>query len=322
MLTTEQLQSRGIIVEQTGTSARVVLEPLARGFGHTLGNALRRVLLSSIEGAAVVSCQIEGVLHEYSGIEGVAEDVLDIILNLQSLAIRMDEGETAELTLASDKAGVLTGADIDVPHNVTIVNLEQTIATLTGKTPFKLIARVEKGIGYHPATGVDEDEEGEQVGELKIDALFTPINKVAYRVEAARVEQNTNLDKLILDIESNGTIDPKAVVMRAAEILHHQISLFVNVKEEVEEEIAAPEIQVNPELLRSIDDLELTVRSANCLKAEKIEYVGDLVQKTEMELLKTPNLGKKSLNEIKDVLNQNSLRLGMVLDNWPPANLR
>lgn len=321
MNNTELLQPRSIKVQTQGDVSKVVLEPLARGFGHTLGNALRRILLSSIEGAAITECEIEGVMHEYSAIEGVQEDVIDILLNLRSLAIKMPEGEEAVITLRKNKAGVATAADFDLPHNVEIVNPEQVIVTLTEDREFVLTCRVEKGMGYRPAATLeDSDEESQSIGKLKLDALFSPISKVAYRVESARVEQKTNLDKLILEIESNGTVEPEEAVSEAATILHKQISVFVDIKEEVVEEKVKQEVAIDPELLRSIDDLELTVRSANCLKAEKIDYVGDLVQRTEMELLKTPNLGKKSLNEIKDVLAQNGLRLGMVLENWPPQN--
>lgn len=323
MKNTELLQPRSIKVQTEGDVSKVVLEPLARGFGHTLGNALRRILLSSIEGAAITECEIEGVMHEYSAVEGVQEDVIDILLNLRSLAIKMPEGENAVITLRKNKVGVATAADFDLPHNVEIVNPEQEIVTLTKDREFVLTCQVEKGMGYRPAATLEDSDEESQsigIGKLRLDALFSPISKVAYRVESARVEQKTNLDKLILEIESNGTVEPEEAVSEAATILHKQISVFVDIKEEVIEEKLKPEVTIDPELLRSIDDLELTVRSANCLKAEKIDYVGDLVQRTEMELLKTPNLGKKSLNEIKDVLAQNGLRLGMVLENWPPHN--
>ncbi len=313
------LQPRNITVDNSGDVSKVVLEPLARGFGHTLGNALRRVLLSSIEGAAVTECEIEGVLHEYAAIEGVQEDVMDILLNLRSLAIKMPEGEEATIRVAVKKAGVITAGDFELPHNVEIINPEQVIATVTADRQFSIVCKVEKGIGYQPAAGIDENEESQSVGKLKVDALFSPINRVSYRVEAARLEQQTDLDKLIIEIESNGTIEPEVAVSQAATLLHKQITVFVDIEDEIIEEVEEEEVVIDPALLRSIDDLELTVRSANCLKAEKIDYVGDLVLRTEMELLKTPNLGKKSLNEIKDVLAQQGLRLGMVLENWPPA---
>lgn len=313
------LQPRNISVSNEGDVSKVVLEPLARGFGHTLGNALRRILLSSIEGAAIVECEIEGVLHEYSAIEGVQEDVMDILLNLRSLAIRMPEGEEATIRVSVNKAGTITAGDFELPHNIEIVNPELVIATVTTDRSFSIACRVEKGIGYRPAAPISESEETQSVGKLKVDALFSPVSRVSYRVESARLEQQTNLDKLIIEIESNGTVEPEVAVSQAATMLHKQIAVFVDIEEEIIEDIEEEEIEIDPVLLRSIDDLELTVRSANCLKAEKIDYVGDLVLRTEMELLKTPNLGKKSLNEIKDVLAQHELRLGMVLENWPPA---
>ncbi|MPV85745.1 DNA-directed RNA polymerase subunit alpha [Ostreibacterium oceani] len=313
------LQPRNISVEGDGVTSKVVLEPLARGFGHTLGNALRRILLSSMEGAAVVECEIEGVLHEYATIEGVQEDVMDILLNLRSLAIRMPEGDEATISVSVKKSGVVTAGDFELPHNVEIVNPEQVIATVTQNKPFSITCKVEKGVGYRPAASIEDSEEGQRIGRLRVDALFSPISRVAYRVESARLEQQTDLDKLILEIETNGAIEPEQAVSQAALLLHKQIAVFVDIEEELQESIEEEQVQIDPVLLRSIDDLELTVRSANCLKAEKIDCVGELVQRTEMELLKTPNLGKKSLNEIKDVLNQHGLRLGMVLENWPPA---
>ncbi len=313
------LQPRNITVENDGNVSKVVLEPLARGFGHTLGNALRRILLSSIEGAAIVECEIEGVLHEYSAIEDVQEDVMDILLNLRSLAIKMPEGDEATIRVSVNKAGTITAGDFELPHNVEIVNPEQVIATVTADRNFSIACRIVKGIGYQPAKTIDESEETQSVGKLNVDALFSPISRVSYRVESARLEQQTNLDKLIIEIESNGTVEPEVAVSQAATLLHKQIAVFVDIEEEIVEEVEEDVIEIDPVLLRSIDDLELTVRSANCLKAEKIDYVGDLVLRTEMELLKTPNLGKKSLNEIKDVLAQHELRLGMVLENWPPA---
>lgn len=313
------LQPRSITVDNEGDVSKVVLEPLARGFGHTLGNALRRILLSSIEGAAVVECEIEGVLHEYAAIENVQEDVMDILLNLRSLAIKMPEGEEATIRVSVKKAGVITAADFELPHNVEIINPKQVIANVTADRDFAITCLVKKGLGYQPAAVIDDNEETQSVGKLKVDALFSPISRVAYRVEAARLEQQTDLDKLIIEIESNGTIEPEVAVSEAATLLHKQIAVFVDIEEEIIEEEEVEEVTIDPALLRTIDDLELTVRSANCLKAEKIDYVGDLVLRTEMELLKTPNLGKKSLNEIKDVLAQQGLRLGMVLEHWPPA---
>jgi len=319
MLNSVLLQPRKISVENEGDVSKVVLEPLARGFGHTLGNALRRILLSSIEGAAVVECEIEGVLHEYSAIDHVEEDVIDILLNLRSMAIKMPEGENATIRIAATKAGVIKAGDFELPHHVEIVNPEQVIATVTADRDFSISCRVEKGFGYRPATPISESDETQSIGKLKLDAMFSPINRVAYRVEAARLEQQTDLDKLIIEIESDGTVEPEVAVSQAATLLHQQIAVFVDIEEENIEAQAAEPVAIDPTLLRPIDDLELTVRSANCLKAEKIDYIGDLVLRTEMELLKTPNLGKKSLNEIKEVLVQQGLRLGMVLENWPPV---
>ncbi|PIE42331.1 MAG: DNA-directed RNA polymerase subunit alpha [Gammaproteobacteria bacterium] len=313
-------QPRNISVTTEGDVSKVVLEPLARGFGQTLGNALRRILLSSIEGAAIVECEIEGVLHEYSAIENVQEDVMDILLNLRSLAIKMPEGDEATIRVSVNKAGVITAADFELPHNVEIVNPDQIIATVTADRDFSIVCHIEKGVGYQPAAPIADSEETQSVNRLKVDAFFSPITRVAYRVESARLEQQTNLDKLIIEIETNGTVEPELAVSQAATLLHKQIAVFVDIEEEIIEPEEEETVEIDPALLRSIDDLELTVRSANCLKAEKIDYVGDLVLRTEMELLKTPNLGKKSLNEIKEVLGQQGLRLGMVLENWPPVN--
>ncbi len=302
--------------------ARVVLEPLERGFGHTLGNALRRVLLSSMPGAAVVDAEIEGVVHEYSTIEGVQEDVLEILLNLKGLAVRLHERDEATLTLSKKGPGTVTAADLQTDHELEIFNPDLVIAHLNDSGALDMKLTVRRGRGYEPATQRDGvEEEGRPVGRLHLDATYSPIRRVSYTVESARVDQRTDLDKLLIDIETNGGIDPEEAIRRAATILSEQLSVFVDLEDS--EEVGEDEdSQIDPVLLRSVDELDLTVRSANCLKAESIHHIGDLVQRTEVELLKTPNLGKKSLTEIKDVLAQHGLSLGMKLENWPPASLQ
>ena len=323
MASNSLLRPSNISVESvSGTRSRVVLEPLERGFGHTLGNALRRVLLSSIPGAAITEVEIDGVVHEFSPVEGMQEDVLDVLLNLKEVAIRLHQGSGTTLTLTKKGKGPVTAGDITVDHNVEIVNRDHVICNLTKDVTLTMRLKVQKGVGYEPATSRRlPDDEARPIGRLQLDASFSPILRVAYSVEAARVEQRTDLDKLILDIETNNTVDPVEAVKRAANILVDQMAVFVDVKR-VETQAPAPSRQeFDPMLLRPIDDLELTVRSANCLKAESIYYIGDLIQRTEVELLKTPNLGKKSLTEIKDVLAQKGLSLGMKLENWPPVGL-
>ncbi|MEJ2060949.1 MAG: DNA-directed RNA polymerase subunit alpha [Gammaproteobacteria bacterium] len=303
--------------------ARVVLEPLERGFGHTLGNALRRILLSSIPGCAVVEVEIDGVLHEYTSIEGVQEDVVDIVLNLKGLAIRMHNRDEATLTLSKKGPGVVTAGDIQVDHDIEIVNPEHVIAHLTKNGDLKMSLKVARGVGYLPASARRSTEVEERpIGSLLVDASFSPIVRVAYNVETARVEQRTNLDKLVIDLETDGTVDPEAAIRRSATILQQQLAVFVDLQGGEEAQPETHEAEIDPILLRPVDDLELTVRSANCLKAENIFYIGDLIQRTEVELLKTPNLGKKSLTEIKDVLASHGLSLGMRLENWPPAGLK
>lgn len=312
------------VVSKSPNHSRIVIEPLERGFGHSLGNAIRRVLLSSIPGCAVTDVEIKGVLHEYTTIEGVQEDVIDILLNLKELSIILHNNDEAELRLNKSEPGLVTAADIEVSHDVEIVNPDLPIANLTEAGELDMTIHVKRGRGYEPASARKDETEASIVGALQLDALYSPINKVAYHVETARVEQRTNLDKLIIDLETNGTVDPEETIKLAATILHNQLSVFVDfekVQEEVAEEAVVEEQTFDPVLLRPVDDLELTVRSANCLKAENIFYIGDLIQRTEVELLKTPNLGKKSLTEIKDVLAVKGLSLGMRLENWPPENL-
>ena len=321
---TEFLKPRIVDVQVvSGKHARVTLEPLERGFGHTLGNALRRILLSSMPGAAVTEAEIEGVLHEYSTIEGVQEDVIDILLNLKKVALRLHNRDEATLTLSKKGPGPVTAGDITVDHDIEIVNPDHVIANLTKAGELSMTLKVAKGHGYQPATARESEEaEGVTIGRLQLDASFSPVNRVAYTVDRARVEQRTDLDKLIIDIETNGTVDPEEAIRHAATILQDQLSAFVDLEARSEEQPQAAESDVDPILLRPVDDLELTVRSANCLKAESIYYIGDLIQRTEVELLKTPNLGKKSLTEIKDVLATRGLSLGMRLENWPPPGLK
>jgi len=303
--------------------AKVVLEPLERGFGHTLGNALRRILLSSMPGCAVTGAEIEGVLHEYSTIEGVQEDVMDILLNLKGVALRMHNRDAATLRLSKRGPGAVTAGDIVLDHDVEVVNPEYVIANLTKEGELKMTLNVAMGRGYEPATSrINRDEESRPIGNLQLDASYSPVRRVSYSVDSARVEQRTDLDKLIIDIETNGTIDPEEAIRRAATILQDQLSVFVELKGKEEVKQTSYEADIDPILLRPVDDLELTVRSANCLKAESIYFIGDLIQRTEVELLKTPNLGKKSLTEIKDVLASRGLSLGMRLENWPPAGLK
>lgn len=304
------------------TRARITLEPLERGFGYTLGNTLRRILLSSMPGCAVTEVRIAGVMHEYSSIEGVQEDVIEILLNLKKLALIMHNREEAMLTVTKNGPGALTAGDIKTDHDIEIVDPDYVIANLSKEGHLEMELTVRRGRGYEVAESRRGDEESRGVGVLKLDASYSPIRKVAYSVENARVERRTDMDKLVLDIETNGSIDPEAAVRRAATILYDQISVFVDLRV-TEASKPEPDAEpVDPILLRPVDDLELTVRSANCLKAENIYYIGDLIQRTEVELLKTPNLGKKSLTEIKDVLANRGLSLGVKLDNWPPASLQ
>ncbi|NVK31723.1 MAG: DNA-directed RNA polymerase subunit alpha [Gammaproteobacteria bacterium] len=302
--------------------ARVVLEPLERGFGHTLGNALRRILLSSMPGAAIVEAEIDGVLHEYTTIEGVQEDVLEILLNLKGVALKLHDRTHATLTLSKKGPGAVTAGDISAEHDIEVSNPDHVICTLTRDVEISMTLRAQSGRGYEPVAQRNiGDTESRPVGSLQLDATYSPVQKVSYSVERARVEQRTDLDKLIIDITTDGTIDAEEAIRKAATILQDQLSVFVELKAEPVQKVEEKPSDVDPVLLRPVDDLELTVRSANCLKAENIYYIGDLIQRTEVELLKTPNLGKKSLTEIKDVLAQHGLGLGMRLDNWPPAEI-
>jgi DNA-directed RNA polymerase subunit alpha len=319
----ELLKPRIVEVKQiSNTHAKITLEPLDRGFGHTLGNALRRVLLSSLVGAAVVEVEIDGIQHEYSTIDGVQEDITDILLNLKGLAIKMEGRDEVTLHVSKKGAGVVTAADIQLDHNVQIINPAHVIAHLNASGELNMSLKIRQGRGYHPviqSTQVEEDDY--IVGSLQLDASFTPVQWVSYTVESARVEQRTNLDRLIIELHTNGTVDPEYAVRQAAGLLQQQLSVIVDMKGDIEAEPENIEPETDPILLRPVDELELTVRSANCLKAESIYYIGDLIQRSENELLKTPNLGKKSLTEIKDVLASRGLSLGMRLELWPPAGL-
>ena len=305
--------------------AKVSLEPLERGFGHTLGNALRRILLSSMSGCAIVDAEIESVLHEYSGIDGVQEDVLEILLNLKEVALVMEDREEADLELNAKGPGIVTAADIQLPHGVECVNPDHVIAHLTDEAELKMVLKARRGKGYKAASARDSSAgEDRPIGHLQLDASFSPVLRVAYSVEDARVEQRTDLDRLVMDVHTNGTIDPEDAIRRAATILQSQLETFVYLVETTGEPEGESEPEgpvIDPILIRPVDDLELTVRSANCLKAENIFLIGDLIQRTEVELLKTPNLGKKSLNEIKDVLATRGLSLGVRLEDWPPENI-
>ncbi len=310
------------IVPSNETHSKIALEPLERGFGHTLGNALRRVLLSSIPGAAVVEVEIDGVLHEYTAMEGLQEDVVELLLNLKDVALRMTSQDEAVLTLQKSGPGVITAGDIQLDHDVEVINPEHVIGHLTKEGNVSMRLRVARGRGYMPAVRHGRaEEETRPIGRLQLDASFCPVRRVSYAVERARVEQRTDLDRLVLDIDTNGAVDPEEAVRQAAQLLAEQLAVFVDLTVGEDAEPEQPDPKIDPVLLRQIDDLELTVRSANCLKAESILYIGDLIQKTEVELLKTPNLGKKSLTEIKDVLAQHGLSLGMKLENWPPPNI-
>ena len=319
---TEYLKPRVVDVEVISPlRARVTLEPMERGFGYTLGNALRRVLLSSIPGYAITEVKIDGVVHEYSTIDGVQEDVVDILLNLKGVALKLNSKTEAVLTLNKSAEGVVTAGDFETGHDAEIYNPNHVIAHLTKGGKLNLEVKIEMGRGYQPVPARQKADEDRALGFIMVDASFSPINKVSYHVEGARVEQRTDLDKLIIDVETNGVIEPEQAIRDAARILIGQLSVFADLEGAPTEVEVKQAPQVDPILLRPVDDLELTVRSANCLKAENIYYIGDLIQRSENELLKAPNLGRKSLNEIKDVLASKGLTLGMKLENWPPVGL-
>ncbi len=323
---TTLLKPKAIQVEPLGGHrAKATLEPFERGYGHTLGNALRRVLLSSMVGYAPTEVTIAGVLHEYSAIDGVQEDVVHIMLNLKGVVFRLHNRDEVTLVLRKEGEGPVMAADIQTPHDVEIVNPEHVVAHLAQGGKLDMQIKVEKGRGYVPGNlRRYGDEPTKSIGRIVLDASFSPVRRVSYAVENARVEQRTDLDKLVMEIETNGAIAPEEAIRQSARILVEQLAFFAQI-DPVSTDALVPQISrptpFDPILLRPVDELELTVRSANCLKAENIYYIGDLVQRTETELLKTPNLGRKSLNEIKEVLASRGLTLGLRLEHWPPQGL-
>jgi DNA-directed RNA polymerase subunit alpha len=309
------------IVSSNATKAVIVAEPLERGYGLTLGNALRRVLLSSLQGAAVTAVQIDGVLHEFSSINGVREDVTDIVLNIKEIAIRMESEGPKRMVVRKEGPGVVTAGDIQTIGDIEILNPDLVICTLDEGAEIRMELTVDTGKGYVPA---DRNRaEDAPIGLIPVDSLYSPVRKVSYKIDATREGQVLDYDKLTLTVETDGAVSPDDAVAYAARILQDQLSIFVNfdepVKEEPQEEIA--ELAFNPALLKKVDELELSVRSANCLKNDNIVYIGDLIQKTESEMLRTPNFGRKSLNEIKEVLAGMGLHLGMEVPSWPPENI-
>ncbi|WP_219848539.1 DNA-directed RNA polymerase subunit alpha [Candidatus Portiera aleyrodidarum] len=320
----EFIRPSNIKVEEIGANhAKIVLEPFERGFGHTLGNALRRILLSHMPGCAVIEAEIKGVEHEYSVIEGIKEDVIEIILNIKEIVIKMYGSDDVEVFLNKIGPCVVKAGDITGSHNVEIINPDHIIAHLNEHGELKMKLRIVRGIGYE--TAEKRKKKNMKRGRIPIDANFSPVRRVAYFVESARVEQNTELDKLVIDLETNGTLNPEEAIRRSAKILRNQLDAFVDLSCKKKQEVEVERIKdkkIDHALLLPVDDLELTVRSANCLKAENIYYIGDLVKRTEVELLKTPNLGKKSLNEIKNVLKIRGLSLGMHIELWPPGGKR
>jgi DNA-directed RNA polymerase subunit alpha len=323
---TTLLKPKAILVEPLGGNrAKATLEPFERGYGHTLGNALRRVLLSSMVGYAPTEVTIAGVLHEYSAIDGVQEDVVHIMLNLKGVVFRLHNRDEVTLVLRKEGEGPVTAGDIQTPHDVEIINPEHVIAHLAQGGKLDMQIKVEKGRGYVPGNlRRYGDEPTKSIGRIVLDASFSPVRRVSYAVENARVEQRTDLDKLVMEIETNGAIPPEEAIRQSARILVEQLAFFAQIDVNPNDIMITPQARptpFDPILLRPVDELELTVRSANCLKAENIYYIGDLIQRTETELLKTPNLGRKSLNEIKEVLASRGLTLGARLENWPPQGL-
>jgi DNA-directed RNA polymerase subunit alpha len=324
---TNLLKPKTINVEQLSANrAKVTLEPFERGYGHTLGNALRRVLLSSMVGHAATEVTIAGVLHEYSSIDGVQEDVVNILLNLKGVVFKLHNRDEVTLSLRKDGTGPVIAADIQTPHDVEIINPEHVIVNLSHGGKIDMQIKVENGRGYVPGNiRRYGDESTKSIGRIVLDASFSPVKRVSYTVESARVEQRTDLDKLVLEIETNGAVTAEDAVRASAKILVEQLAVFAQLEGNELPDFSAPvqrsAQQFDPILLRPVDELELTVRSANCLKAENIYYIGDLIQRSENELLKTPNLGRKSLNEIKEVLASRGLTLGMRLESWPPTGL-
>jgi DNA-directed RNA polymerase subunit alpha len=323
---TNLLKPKAINVDPLGGHrAKVTLEPFERGYGHTLGNALRRVLLSSMVGYAPTEVTIAGVLHEYSTVDGVQEDVVHIMLNLKGVVFRLHNRDEVTLVLRKEGEGPVRASDIQTPHDVEIINPDHVIAHLAQGGKLDMQIKVEKGRGYVPGSMRRfADEPTKSIGRIVLDASFAPVKRVSYTVESARVEQRTDLDKLVMEIETNGAISPEEAIRASAKILVEQLAVFAQLEGSdlavFDQPVQRPQ-HFDPILLRPVDELELTVRSANCLKAENIYYIGDLIQRTETELLKTPNLGRKSLNEIKEVLASRGLTLGARLENWPPQGL-
>ena len=314
------------IDQQNPNRAVITLEPFERGYGHTLGNALRRILLSSMVGYAPTEAQITGIVHEYSQIDGVLEDVVDILLNLKGVVFKLNNRDEVTIMLRKDGEGVVTAADFDLNHEVEVLNPEHVIAHLSGGR-LEMQVKIEKGRGYQPGDvrGFRDDYSKSTIGRIIMDASFSPIRRVAYQVLAARVAQRTDLDKLEMTIETNGAISPEEALRESVRILQDQLAVFGSIHQDAgqqdaqEDKATANPPPLDPILMRPVDDLELTVRSANCLKAESIYYIGDLIQRTENELLKTPNLGRMALNDIKEVRAAHGLTLGSKLENWPPA---
>jgi DNA-directed RNA polymerase subunit alpha len=302
--------------------AKIVAEPLERGFGMTLGNALRRVLLSSLQRAAVTNVHIDGVVHEFSSIDGVREDVTDIVLNIKQIALRMNGEGPKRVVLRKSGPGVVTAGDIEETADVEVVNKDLILCTLDEGAEIRMEFTVNTGKGYVPSER--NRPEDAPIGLIGVDALYSPVKRVSYKVENTREGQVLDYDKLTLEVETDGTVTPEDAVAYAARILQDQFQIFINFEEAVEARPAEddkPELDFNPALLRKVDELELSVRSANCLKNDNIVYIGDLIQKSEAEMLRTPNFGRKSLNEIKEVLAQMGLHLGMEAPNWPPENI-
>ena len=323
---TNLLKPKSIQVEPLGNNrAKAVLEPFERGYGHTLGNALRRVLLSSMVGYAPTEVTIAGVLHEYSALDGVQEDVVHIMLNLKGVVFKLHNRDEVSLILRKEGEGPVLASDIQTPHDVEIINPDHVIAHLSQGGKLDIQIKVEKGRGYVPGNQRRYgDESSKSIGKIVLDASFSPVARVSYTVESARVEQRTDLDKLVMEIVTNGAISPEEAIRASAKILVEQLAVFAQLEGSEIAAFSEPQprsAQFDPILLRPVDELDLTVRSANCLKAENIYYIGDLIQRTETELLKTPNLGRNSLNEIKEVLASRGLTLGGRLENWPPQGL-
>ena len=307
--------------ESNGRIGKLIAEPLERGFGLTLGNAIRRVLLSSLQGAAITSVKIKGVVHEFSTISGVKEDLTDVLLNLKSVAVKVHSPGLKKMYIKSSGSGEIRAGNFETDSETEIMNPDQLIMTLDSNADVEIEASIETGKGYVSAE-VAEDED-KLIGEIKLDAMFSPVIRASYKVENSRVGQVTDYDKLIMNIETNGSVVPEDPVAYAARIIDEQLKLFINF-EEPDEEVVAPateEPSLNVNLLRKVEELELSVRSANCLKNDEIIYIGDLVQKTESEMLRTPNFGRKSLNEIKEILSTMNLELGMKIEGWPPENI-